>query len=79
MRFRGGLVSIKLDSCKGGGRLGAVQLEIIGTMNIMLGENILFRPEIRYDKIINVSNRPSHTWYGHNRNITGPIAVTYQF
>ncbi|MCP4363774.1 MAG: outer membrane beta-barrel protein [Planctomycetes bacterium] len=58
---------------------GASLAEVTGTINLRLRENIMFRPEVRYDKIINVPDGPSHIWNGHNKNITGSIAVSYQF
>ncbi len=66
-----------LEGLSGGD--GASLAEVTGTINLRLRENILFRPEVRYDKIINVPDGPSHIWNGHNENITGSIAVSYQF
>ncbi|MCQ4574431.1 MAG: porin [Candidatus Brocadiales bacterium] len=61
------------------GGSGASLAEVTGTINLRLRENVLIRPEIRYDKVISVPNGPSHIWQGKNKNVTGSIAVSYQF
>ncbi|MCB7128330.1 MAG: outer membrane beta-barrel protein, partial [Candidatus Brocadiales bacterium] len=62
-----------------GGTAGASLAEVTGTLNLRLRERVMVRPEVRYDKIISVDNGPAHIWQGHNKNVTGLIAVTYEF
>ena len=66
-----------LQGLSGGG--GASLAEVTGTINLRLRENVMVRPEIRYDKVISVPNGSSHIWHGKNKNVTGLIAVSYQF
>jgi len=58
---------------------GASFAEVTGTVNIRLRENILIRPEIRYDKILSVPGGSSHIWHHQDKNITALIGVSYEF
>ncbi|HHT9128226.1 MAG TPA: outer membrane beta-barrel protein, partial [Candidatus Wujingus californicus] len=61
---------------KDGARLGVDELdiwEITGTVNIKIRENLLVRPEIRYDE----ANQ--EVFVGHDNELTTAISVAYMF
>lgn len=66
-----------LSGISGGG--GASLTEVTGTLNVKLHKKLMVRPEIRYDKIIHMTNASSHIWHGQNKNITFLIGMSYEF
>ncbi len=58
---------------------GASLVEVTGTINFKVREKVMLRPEIRYDKIVSVSDGPSHIWHRQNKNITFLIGMSYEF
>lgn len=58
---------------------GASLTEVTGTINYRMTDNLWFRPEVRYDKVVSVPNGTSHIFHRQNKNITGTIAVIYEF